>query len=453
MPDGDDEPSGTAGFNRREVLFAGAAGLAALATPLIAEAEVPLAESPGTTPRAIGWPELRLMDGAPPAPERLVTKANAWDAPFNRWTFQHMRNLYPSAAVERGLSPVRSFDDAAVELDQIEAPGIDGGTHSLEVVLKDHLFTDGIVVLHRGRIVYERYWNGMTARTPHWWMSVSKTITGTLAGILIDRGQIDPERTVESYIPELAGGAFGPATVNQLLDMLIDVEIDESPASLANPDSPYNLYLSAQGFRTTGPASSAYRYLPTMKAKGEPGRRYHYVTPNTDVAGWLVERVSGKSFIQLFSDEIWSKVGGESDCYYLIDPEGHALAAGGFNSSTRDLARWGLLVLQDGRMGDVQVFPARVVEDIRTNGSREMWSAGGMDGMLPGGSQRKYWYKSNDEDGSILGAGVFGNHLYINPAAGVVVAKHASYPQSSTGPLQATAIATMRAITQAILDS
>jgi len=97
--------------------------------------------------------------------------------------------------------------------------------------------TDALVVIHDGRLVYERYWNGMTPTTPHWLASTSKSVVGTAAAILVNRGVLDRQKQIKDYIPELAKSGFGDATLDQLLDMTAGTAWDESMDELVNPES------------------------------------------------------------------------------------------------------------------------------------------------------------------------------------------------------------------------
>src|SRR5439155_13300467 len=159
-----------------------------------------------------------LMRESPAPPEALVTLANWQDPPFNRWGFQHVRDLIPTARIGRGDAPVVEFERAPRDLDAIRVPGPNGADLSLSEALAES-YTDGFLILHDGRIVDERYFTGMTPATTHLLMSVSKSVTGALAGALVGRGLLDPASPITAYVPEPAGPSFDGATVRHLLDM------------------------------------------------------------------------------------------------------------------------------------------------------------------------------------------------------------------------------------------
>src|SRR3954468_24757787 len=147
-----------------------------------------------------------LMQGFPPSPETQVTLANWRTAPFNKWAFQHVRELIPSADIRNDPDNIWSLSAEEVDFGGLLINRRDGPSLTYEAFLRD-TDTDGIVVVHKGKVVSERYANGMTRGTPHIWMSVSKSVLGVLAGILAEEGILDPERLVSEFVPEISGTA------------------------------------------------------------------------------------------------------------------------------------------------------------------------------------------------------------------------------------------------------
>jgi len=156
-----------------------------------------------------------LMTGFPPAPESQVTLANWQDAPFNRWAFRHMRELIPSHAIPAG-QPARL--PAGPSLGNPGLTRLDGGAATVEDVLAA-TYTDAFLVVHDGQVVAERYYAGMTAGTRHLVMSVSKSILSCVAGVLTDRGLLDLQAPVTTYVPQVGDSGYAGATIRDLLDM------------------------------------------------------------------------------------------------------------------------------------------------------------------------------------------------------------------------------------------
>src|SRR5262245_2232589 len=159
-----------------------------------------------------------LMTEFPPALEDQVSLANWREAPFNRWSFRHVREIIPTAEIAYDPHQARPLPVGLVDTDNIRIRGSKRRGLSLDGFLMA-ASTDSLVILHRGRIIVERYADGMTAETPHILMSVSKSVLGLLTGILISEGILDPDRPVTTMIPEVSETAYKGATIRHLLDM------------------------------------------------------------------------------------------------------------------------------------------------------------------------------------------------------------------------------------------
>ncbi|HVI89939.1 MAG TPA: serine hydrolase, partial [Dongiaceae bacterium] len=188
--------------------------------------------------------EQGLMGGFPSAPEQQVTLANWRLPPFNNWSFHHVREIVPSANIHRGNGPVLALPSAGLALPNISFRGLRGQDCSLDEMLAVS-DTDGLLVLKSGKIVSERYFNGLTPETPHIIFSVSKSFTGSLAGVLVAQGKLDPEAPVTTYIPEAAGSAYGDATVRHVLDMTVSIDFVED---YLNKDGAFARYRDATGW-------------------------------------------------------------------------------------------------------------------------------------------------------------------------------------------------------------
>lgn len=427
--------------------FALAALLALIAGDTRSHAAAPvidLEEARATDPVTLGW-----MVGAPPPPEKMIRFADESYLRFPqwRWSFSHWRELRPTVAVSRGSGPVQVLPAALREdLDAVTWVPM-GGTTPL--TWADSLlanYTDGIVVLHRGRIVYERYLGALTAEREHTAFSVTKSITGILATMLIAEGKIDASAPISRYLPELANSGFGAATVAQVLDMTSGLDLVESYVG----ESPrYLQYRYATGFLPRprdyeGPAS-VFTFLPTIGAKGTHGEKFHYLTPNVDVISWLIARVTGKPPASLLSERIWSRLGAEADASVQVDPDGVALLGTSLNARLRDLARFGELLRNQGRIGGEQIVASAVVDEIRRGGNREAFKSGGY-ATLPGWSYHNFWWVSHDDHGVFMARGIHGQAIYIDPKAEMVIARFASHPKAGNVNLDPTSLPAYRAL-------
>lgn len=381
--------------------------------------------------------KLGLMVGSPPPADKQITFQNAGQFPNLRWSLQHMRELVPSRNVWRGTG-------AATELPRSERDWSafafdDGAGARLGIdAYAQRSYTDAIVVLHKGRVVLERYWSGMTPNTLHSVFSVTKSLTGVLASQLIAEGRLDPNARVSQYLPELAGTAWEDATVQQTLDMTAGVRFRED---YADPTSEVIQYAIASGLVPMPPTWAGPRdtlsFLKTLKKEGEHGAGFVYKTVHSEVVGWLVHRVTGKPFSQNLSERIWSRMGAENDASINIDRLGFESMGSGFNATARDLARLGELLRNDGAVGGLfsrqALLDKAAVDAIRTGGDREKFKAGGQ-AARPGYSYRNQWWITHNADGAWEASGIHGQYIHINPAAQMVIVRLGSSPVAANGP-------------------
>jgi CubicO group peptidase (beta-lactamase class C family) len=382
-------------------------------------------------PQATDPVALKLMQGFPPPPDKTVRLANVLQYPNARWAFHHMRELGPTAAVWRGAGTPSALPQAARDLDGIRFD--DGGGQQIGLTdWQRDTYTDALLVLHRGRIVYERYAAGMQPQQPHALWSLSKSLTGLLAAQLIHEGRIDPSAPVTRYLPELKDSAWGDATVQQTLDMTTGVQYDED---FSRPGSGIFQYLIAGGLL---PASAGYpgprsvlAYLPTVGKAGEHGVGFQYKTVDTEVIGWLLQRVTGQRLDELLSQRLWQPLGAGEDGYVWVDGSGAQLASVGVGATARDLARLGEMLRLQGRFNGREVLAPAVVAELRKGGDAEKFKAAGQP-MRAGYSYHDFWWIPHDADGSFEAKGLNGQHLHVNPAAGLVVVKLSSHPVPNT---------------------
>jgi CubicO group peptidase (beta-lactamase class C family) len=315
----------------------------------------------------------------------------------------------------------------------------------------DDTSTDGVMILHRGRVVLERYANGMTAAAPHILMSVSKSLLGLLAGVLAARGELAPDRPVPDVIPELAVTAYKGATIRHLLDMRAGVAFDEDYLATSGPIVAYR---KATGWNPLEPGDTPSDlrafYREMTRSAGPHGGPFAYVSPNTDLLGWVIERATGTRYADLLSELIWKPMGAARSAYITVDRLGAPRCAGGMCATVGDLARVGQLLVQGGGRGSTQVVPAGWIDDIARNGDAAAWAAGSFVEYFPGLPirYRSKWYVEDGEAPLIFGVGIHGQHVFVDRSQEVVIAK----VSSQALPLDAPRIAlTMRAVS-AIID-
>jgi CubicO group peptidase (beta-lactamase class C family) len=361
-----------------------------------------------------------LMRGFPPAPDAQVTLANWRKAPHNRWAFQHVRELVPSADIANDPAAVRALASAPVDLSGVRVP--DGATALPFGQFLAQTDTDALVVLHRGRLVFEHYANGMTGQTPHILMSVSKSVLGLLAGILAGRGEIDPEAPVATYVPEVSGTAYADARLRDLLDMRAGVRFDEDYLATSGAIIEYR---KATNWEPLGPGQSPSDlrsfYATLTERDGAHGRPFHYISTNTDLLGWAIERATGRRYADLVSELLWRTMGAEASAYITVDRLGAPRCAGGFCCTARDLARLGLLFAEGGN----GIVPEGWLNDIETGGDKQAWDQSPGLQKYPGLPMRyrSQWYVLERASPMVFAIGVYGQSLFIDRKNGLVMAK------------------------------
>jgi len=369
-----------------------------------------------------------LMVGFPA--ERIVDIAR-WDkGPDNRWAFQHVSEIVPTANVSGGDGSPFVWQESTANVGGLSVEINDEDSLSVESILLS-TYTDGFLVTKNGRVAFEGYFNGMDRHTRHLLMSVSKSVVGTLAGVAVDRGLLDPAAAVVSYIPELEDSpGFADATVRNVLDMTTAIIFSED---YDDPESEVVAHEMACAWR--GRSSIAdqgvYEFArSTRRADREHGELFHYASINTDVLGWLIERSTAQRLSDFASESIWAHIGVEHDGQLGVDYRGSPVANGGFCFTLRDLSRFGEMMLNRGRINDSQIVSTEWINNTLNQGSNTAWLPTLYGPLWPNGRYRNQWYVTGDDHGSYFAIGVNGQHLWINPTTQVVITKFSSHPAS-----------------------
>jgi CubicO group peptidase (beta-lactamase class C family) len=372
-----------------------------------------------------------MMKTFPPEADAQVTLANWRTAPFNKWAFHHVREIVPSAEIPNDPEAVTAVPMSLEDLSSLGAADDAGRSLDLDGFL-EATDTDALVILKGGRIIHESYANGMDRGTPHILMSVSKSMLGLLAGILVDRGILDLERQVTDIVPEVKPTAYAGATVRDLLDMRAGITFDEDYLATSGTIIEYR---KATNWNPLGPGETEIDlrafYANLTEGDGPHGGRFHYVSPNTDLLGWIIERSAGARYVDLMSELLWRPMGAGRSAYITVDRLGAPRVAGGMCATARDLALVGRMVASDGAIEGRQIVPAAWIADITSAGDPDAWNAGDFAALFPGVPMhyRSKWYieRPGPSGGAMLfGVGVHGQNLFVDAARDLVIAKFSS---------------------------
>jgi len=356
------------------------------------------------------------------ADAKQVNLSNWRHSPFSRWAFRNIRDILQVADIAPPIEAVAPLPVRLLSFEEFRLSGEGGVRLRLDEVLRATA-TDGIVILHDGRVVFEAYDHGLTPHASHIIMSATKSIVGLVTGILQASGDLDVDAPVTRYLPEMAATAYAGATIRHLLDMRTGIEFDARQLrayAVASSWDPLQ-----EGETTQGLAA----FFQSLRSPHKPhGGPFKYVSANTDLLGWAIERVTGRSFAALVSDLLWKPMGAEEIAYMTLDRQGLARCTGGLCMTVRDLARIGLLMLMGGRHDGRQVIPASWLDDIAGNGDRSAWKQGEFAAGFGGRdmSYRSGWYAINDEPKTLFAMGIHGQNLFVDQASRIVIAKLSS---------------------------
>ncbi|WP_201624659.1 serine hydrolase domain-containing protein [Psychrobacter immobilis] len=395
-------------------------------------------------PQTLGW-----MQGFPPPQDKLIAQPSSdfFSFPKLRWTVCHIRELMPTTDVSRGIGAPSTLN---YELDKnIDAITFTPTNSKRPMTWKQSLdanYTDGIMVMHHGKVVYERQNGCLNELGNHAAMSMTKSMTGLLAEILVTEGKLDDKALVASIIPELKNSGFGDATVRQVMDMTTALDYSED---YADPNADIWQYSEAASPLPkpkdySGP-NGYFEYLQTVKKQGQHGAEFNYRTINSDALGWIISRTTGKAVNELLSDRIWQKIGAEQSAYMTVDAKGTPFAGGGISAGLHDMARIGSLMLNKGEINGERLFPAAVVDNIEAGGDKNAFAKAGYK-QLTNGSYKSMWWLFNNPTPIYAARGVHGQTIYVDPAADMVIVRFASYPDASNSKIDPTSLPAYKAL-------
>lgn len=401
-------------------------------------------------PKVMGW-----MQGFPPPEDKIITQPDMvyFSFPRLRWSVCHLREFLPTEEVSRGLRapvplrylPSQELAEERQAIDALKFMPIGGDA---EMTWEESLYanyTDGMLILHEGRVVYERYFGCLDEDGKHAAMSMTKSLTGLLAEIMVVEGTLDDRALVSEIVPEIGSSAFASATVRQVMDMTTGLRYSED---YSDPKADIWAYSAAasplpkpEGY--VGP-NGYWEYLQQVQPEGNHGEAFHYRTINSDMLGWIISRVSGKPVTDLASERLWRRMGAEQDAYMTVDGKGIPYAGGGLSAGLRDLGRLGLLMLNEGVINGERLFPAEVVRKIRAGGDPAKF--GTAYPALVGGSYTSMWWVYPGNDGVIAARGVHGQTIYVDPSAQMVLVRFASFPKAQNPLIDPTSLPAFQAV-------
>ncbi|WP_433772627.1 serine hydrolase domain-containing protein [Bacillus wiedmannii] len=353
-----------------------------------------------------------------------VTKENWLDDPYLRWSYTHMKEFTLINEVNNNPNQVSHFPTALQNLDDFAVGRAFGNTTPLKKLLDDNK-TDAFVIVHNGQLIYERYFNGYKQNEPHGMASIAKVFTGAIIQSLAEENRIDVEKTADTYIRELKNTPFGKATIQQLMDMQVSAEYPTHgymKPGLENQDA--QLYLASnilpRSKNYDGPMN-IYDMLREAEETAPPGSAFSYNNGSAETLAWVIRTITGKSLAENVSERIWSQIGMEENAYYVTDETKVEQASAGLNATARDMARFGQLLLNNGQYNGKQILPSSITESVKNVQEGELAIGNGASI-----SYHNQWWIPHNEQGAFEVLGSYGQTLYIDPKANMVIVHFSS---------------------------
>jgi len=377
--------------------------------------------------------ELGIGQGAELPEQQRADNQNWTLAPWNRWSFQRVQQFTRTTRVPRA----EVYCALAENFQNFGELGFEDSSGKPCTVseMLSRTWTDGFLIMHKGIVLAEQYFNGMGPDTLHLMMSCSKSFTSTLAGIYIEQGVLNPAEHLTTYIPELAGTGFEGATLQQALDMRVGVKFSEDYDDL---DADWRQCELATGWRETDSAYTGPHdmvgYMQTLREReSDHGGVFHYQSILTDALGICLQRATGRQFSDLFYQHIWNPIGAEQELVSIIDNAGNAVFEGGFNCCLRDFARFARMICQGGQYNGQQLVPTGWIDECRLAGKDLVvaFAQSEYGDALPDHAYHNQWWVRDPVRGVIMALGIHGQTLYIDPEREFVVAKFSSQPDQA----------------------
>lgn len=390
----------------------------------------PAPPSPPASPAPELPPPLR---SGPPSDVPIDLQLQRWrmlDASVNAVSFRSMDALFSIDTVARS-GPVWELprDERPLDFSYLWQ-----GQALPAAGFAQRTFTNALLILKDGRIVFEDYRNGSSAGSRFIGWSISKSVTSVLVGCALADGSIASlDDAVTTYVPDLAGSAYDGATVRDLLEMRSGVAYDET-YDFDRPGPAAMNHIEALVRNTTRFAEIA-RVLPRRFA---PGAQFEYKTIDTGVLGWLLERATGASVADYTGRCLWQPLGAEADAFYILDGPpgiGRAFNGAGFNATLRDFGRFGQMMLDLGVADGQRVLPESWV--------RESTSSRLGEDPVTGGYGLHWWTLAGND--AYMAVGLQGQYVFVSPATRTVVVKLSHFPPGDDSALQAETLAFMSA--------
>lgn len=302
--------------------------------------------------------------------------------------------------------------------------------------------TTALLVLKNNKITFEQYYLGTQAEDKRISWSMAKSVVAVLFGMQVDAGKIDIEKPVSFYLPEMKGSGYEQVKIKHVLQMSSGVKWDEDYQD-------FNSDINKMG-RLLALGGSLDEMTTELVSESSSGEKFHYVSMDSHVIAMILRRVTGKPLVEVVQNELWNKIGMEDDAAWIVDSKNTAFALGGLNARTRDYARFGRLLLNNGRWhqeqrDSQQLVSSQWIKEATTAGADYLKSG---EGTL--GYGYNIWLPPLAQPGEFFCVGVYGQYIYVNQQHDVVIVKNSADKLFMDGYSKQETIAFFRAIVDSL---
>lgn len=372
---------------------------------------------------------------APVPAQKLPQPGNFlfWTPAQQRVGYRNIEKIFPTRVIRRGnhvMALPRAARQLAIRYDY-------NHIHWDTARFMDANRVSGLLVVHHGKIVLERYSMGETANDRWTSFSVAKSFTSTLVGAAIQDGYISSlDAPVTQYLPGLKGSAYDGVTVRQLLTMTSGVKWNED---YSDPKSDVNQF--AQGAVSASGEDPVVAYMARLKREAAPGTKFEYKTGESELIGMLVISATHMHLADYLSEKIWKPVGMQRDGIWMLDRGGNEMGGCCISMTLRDYARFGLFFMHGGAAGGKQILPPDWVKEAAATQVQSDWNGYGY------GFQ---WWVVPGGGGAYEAVGIFGQLIYINPKEDLVIVTNSAWPEADADPYYDSRDAFMDAVIKAL---
>lgn len=343
--------------------------------------------------------------------------------------FLHMSEFLPTAVIK----PEGQVKELDVEFNQDVGNvqlNTSNGKMTLDQYVADPKYrTQGILIAHHGKIVYEKY-PGMNPNDVHLWASAAKTTVGLILAQLEAEGKINLQDLVTEHIPELKGTGWDGVKIIDVLNMATGLDIEETAQTIFDPNSVIVRFFSSI-FGNPPPGKNVTEnwmdvVKDVKKLDESPGTRMRYSSMATMIPVLIAEKVENKTWSDMFEQRVWSKLGARDSALINLTPDGLALPLGFISSSLQDFARYAMQFTPSwDKAANEQVVSPDILKRLQTGGSpdafknSEKWKAGvktfGEEPLL-----NSFQWDMVFNDGAMFKSGNLGQGIYVDPGRDVI---------------------------------